>query len=142
MDWIAKGKISVVWQIIFSFIPGVLIWSFFRFKKLTLFLAIICLLILITSAFTFINSYNLYGLQKVCIAVKCSEWVTENAWTATYCRSNELKTDIICDFMFEEQRVKMPLSELNTSLLKTCVAKECAVEVYIKSINVKEVTRK
>jgi len=38
MDWIAKGKISVVWQIIFSFIPGVLIWSFFRIKKLRLFL--------------------------------------------------------------------------------------------------------
>ena len=38
MDWIAKGKISVLWQIIFSFIPGVLIWSFFRIKKLRLFL--------------------------------------------------------------------------------------------------------
>ena len=38
MDWIAKRKISVTWQIIFSFIPGVLIWSFFRIKKLRLFL--------------------------------------------------------------------------------------------------------
>jgi len=38
MDWVAKGKISVTWQIIFSFIPGVLIWSFFRIKKLRLFL--------------------------------------------------------------------------------------------------------
>ena len=37
MDWIAKGKVSVAWQIIFSFIPGVLIWSFFRIKKLRLF---------------------------------------------------------------------------------------------------------
>jgi len=37
MDWIAKGKISVGWQIVFSFIPGVLIWSFFRIKKLRLF---------------------------------------------------------------------------------------------------------
>ena len=38
MDWIAKGKVRVAWQIIFSFIPGVLIWSFFRIKKLRLFL--------------------------------------------------------------------------------------------------------
>ena len=37
MDWIAKGKLSVFWQIIFSFIPGMLIWSFFRIKKLRLF---------------------------------------------------------------------------------------------------------
>ena len=37
MDWIAKRKISVGWQIVFSFIPGVLIWSFFRIKKLRLF---------------------------------------------------------------------------------------------------------
>ena len=39
MNWIAKGNISVKWQIIFSFIPGILIWSFFRIKKLRLFLA-------------------------------------------------------------------------------------------------------
>ncbi len=38
MNWIAKGKVNLVWQIIFSFIPGVLIWSFFRIKKLRLFL--------------------------------------------------------------------------------------------------------
>jgi len=37
VDWIAKGKISVGWQIVFSFIPGFLIWSFFRIKKLRLF---------------------------------------------------------------------------------------------------------
>ena len=53
---IARGKVSVVWQIIFSFIPGILIWSFYRIKKLRLFLVmmavpahvIIYILILVT----------------------------------------------------------------------------------------------
>ena len=38
MDWVAKGKINLAWQIVFSFLPGVLIWSFFRIKKLRVFL--------------------------------------------------------------------------------------------------------
>lgn len=33
-----KGRVNVRWQIVFSFIPGVLIWSFYRVKKLRLFL--------------------------------------------------------------------------------------------------------
>ncbi len=35
----AKGEVDVRWQIVFSFIPGILIWSFYRVKKLRLFLA-------------------------------------------------------------------------------------------------------
>ena len=34
----AKGKVNVKWQIVFAYIPGVLIWSFYRIKKLRLFL--------------------------------------------------------------------------------------------------------
>jgi len=48
MDWIAKGKISVAWQIVFSFIPGVLIWSFFRIKKLRLFLVMMAIPAVVT----------------------------------------------------------------------------------------------
>ena len=34
----AKGRVNVKWQIVFAYIPGVLIWSFYRIKKLRLFL--------------------------------------------------------------------------------------------------------
>lgn len=111
-------------------------------KKITIILAIICLVLLVNSIFNFINSRNLYGIQKVCIAEKCSESVTGDAWATTFCKPNEDKTDIICDFEFQEQRYKIPLSKLNTSTLKSCIAKECAVEVYVKGKNVKEAIKK
>jgi len=44
----AKGPVSIAWQVIFSFIPGVLIWSFYRVKKLRLFLAMMAVPILAT----------------------------------------------------------------------------------------------
>ena len=34
----AKGRVDVRWQIVFAYIPGVLIWSFYRIKKLRIFL--------------------------------------------------------------------------------------------------------
>ena len=111
-------------------------------KKITIVLAIICLVLIVNSIFTFINSRNLYGWQIVCIAEKCSESVTGDAWATTFCKPNEDKTDIICDFEFQEKKYRVPLSKLNTSMLKSCIAKECAVEVYVKGKNVKEVIRK
>lgn len=42
----AKGRVNVKWQIVFSFIPGVLIWSFYRVKKLRLFTAIMVIPVL------------------------------------------------------------------------------------------------
>ena len=34
----ANGRVDVKWQIVFAYIPGVLFWSFYRIKKLRLFL--------------------------------------------------------------------------------------------------------
>ena len=33
----AKGRVDVKWQIVFAYIPGVLLWSFYRIRKLRLF---------------------------------------------------------------------------------------------------------
>ena len=33
----AKGRVDVRWQIVFAYIPGVLFWSFYRIRKLRLF---------------------------------------------------------------------------------------------------------
>ena len=44
----AKGKVNVKWQIVFAYIPGVLIWSFYRIKKLRLFLIMMVVPLLVS----------------------------------------------------------------------------------------------
>jgi len=85
---------------------------------------------------------ELLNFDLVCIAEKCSEWVSGNAWAATYCYQTDGGESMDCTFSVNEQEVTLPLVDINTSSLRSCIEKRCTGQILVKSINVEEVIRK
>jgi hypothetical protein len=96
-----------------------------KFNTMLFIAVVLCLLTAGVSLY-----YSLSG-EKVCLANKCVEEVTGDAWAAMNCKVNEDKSDMICQFSIDKKDYTAPLSQLNTSQFKSCVKEKCAVAVRI-----------
>ena len=82
------------------------------------------------------NGYAYYkyvhGGEWTCIAEKCAEFATGDAWVKDNCKldGNEMS----CEFGYEGQDYKMPLSQINVSNMVSCKRYECSTKVYIKGV--------
>ncbi len=92
------------------------------------------LLALVLLAILGISIYNYYtfrGGEWSCIAQRCTEFSNNDNWVNDNC--NYIDTDMICEFTFNNQDYKLPLSKINKEQMVSCRQYECAVEVYVKS---------
>lgn len=70
--------------------------------------------------------------EWVCIATQCTEWVSGDEWVARYCRPIEDKTDMLCKFDINDNHYELPLSKIDATQFKSCIAEQCAASVYVK----------
>ena len=61
----AKGKVSIVWQIVFAIISPLNIWAFYRIKKLRLFVLYVIIPSVVISSIVFaVTNYELNNPQR------------------------------------------------------------------------------
>ena len=98
-------------------------------KKWIIYVAGVVLLLSIVMSIY--NYYNFSGGEWSCIAQRCTEFSNNDEWVNDNC--NYIDNDMICEFRFNNQDYRLPLSKINKEQMVSCRQYECAVEVYVKS---------
>lgn len=102
-------------------------------KKITIglmILGIVFLAIILVSAYNF---NKLYKSEWVCIAQECSEYATGDDWVKQNCKLQD--NEMICEFQYEGEFFRVPLSGVNISRMVSCKQYECSSKVLISYSN-------
>lgn len=68
--------------------------------------------------------------EWVCISQRCIEFAEGDDWVKQNCRLNG--NEMICEFEYQGQNFRIPLSGVNISLMVSCFQYECVSEVFIR----------
>jgi len=101
-------------------------------RKTYLVLAIIAgLLVLAGLAMATSNFLKLRNSEWTCIAQECAEFATGDDWVKQNC--NLQGDEMVCEFQYQGQNFRVPLSGVNISNMVSCARYECASKVLIST---------
>jgi len=80
------------------------------------------------------SASKLVGGEWTCIAKTCNEWAYGDDWITDNCRpeGEENNKTLMCTVSLEGELIKVPLDNINVSLVKSCREFVCVTEVYVK----------
>lgn len=94
-------------------------------------IAISCVVI-IGLALTIITFLSIKGGQWVCVTNKCVSYVEGEEWVAQNCKPSGDNNEMICEFMYQDQAFRVPLSGINKSSMRSCAEYTCDYEAYVR----------
>lgn len=100
-----------------------------KYKGLIIVTLIIAIIGLVLGGISMIKSK---GGEWVCVAEKCEKTVTGDEWVEQNCHPEE--GDMVCEFQYQGQNFKVPLSGVNSSSMESCSEYSCDSEVYIRRL--------
>lgn len=90
-------------------------------------------MLLVLSVIGAYNIEKLYGSEWVCIAQECTEYATGDDWVKQNC--NLQGEELLCEFQYEGEFFRIPLSGVNVSRMVSCKVYECSSKVLISYVN-------
>jgi len=102
------------------------------------------ILLILLSLMCVYNFYTLFGFEKVCTHVECTDWSEGKEWVGLHCVANDTINDFMCDFDWDGQTfVGIPLKVVQEKIpnVRSCKKAECASEFLGKGTNVQELKK-
>lgn len=75
------------------------------------------------------NTIKLSDSEWTCIAQECSEFATGDDWVKDNCFLEG--ANMVCEFIYDGERFRVPLSGVNISDMVSCKTYECSSKVLI-----------
>ncbi len=97
-------------------------------RKLIIIAGIIIILIL--GVVTIYNFIKINSGEWVCIAQECSEYYENDDWVKQNCEL--VGSEMICEFQYQGQNFRIPLSGVNVDDMVSCGEYTCASEVFVR----------
>lgn len=79
------------------------------------------------------NTLKIRNSEWVCIAQECQSYAEGSDWVQQNCKLGE-NSQMMCEFQYDGQNFRIPLSGVNTSAMVSCKEYKCSSKVLISYV--------